>query len=234
MKILAWVILFALLLLGAFVAVNWDVLTTPAALSLVFMSIEGPLGVLLLALTLGLMVLFALYAMALRASLLSTVHRLTLDLQAQRELADRAEVSRFTELREFAEREFSRVRAEIQEVLARTARAAQPARAAEEESDRSARHDYIRKMQLILDEWDAELDRLEAQAGELKEEAREECRRQIDELKAKKAQARAKLEELRREGGEAWDDLKAGLESAWDSIGRALMSARERFSRRSQ
>jgi len=98
MNFLGAIILVALLLLGVFTLANWAVLTAPTTLSFVAFNIEGPLGVILLGVTLVLVVLFVLYALTLRTNMLMESHRLNQELQAQRKLAESAETSRFNEL----------------------------------------------------------------------------------------------------------------------------------------
>ena len=99
MNILGAIILAALLLLAVFTLVNWSVLTEPTTLSFVAFNIDGPLGVILLGVTLVLVALFVLYALTLRTHMLMESHRLNQELQAQRKLAESAETSRINELR---------------------------------------------------------------------------------------------------------------------------------------
>jgi len=98
MNFLGAIILAALLLLAVFTLANWAVLTAPTTLSFVAFNIEGPLGVILLCITLVLVVLFVLYALTLRTNMLMESHHLNQELQAQRKLAESAETSRFNEL----------------------------------------------------------------------------------------------------------------------------------------
>ncbi|MDO9385714.1 MAG: hypothetical protein Q7T65_03325, partial [Thiobacillus sp.] len=99
MNFLGAIILAALLLLGVFTLVNWPVLVAPTTLSFVTFDIEGPLGVILLGVTLVLVALFALYALALRTNMLMETRRHNQELQAQRKLAESVETSRIHELR---------------------------------------------------------------------------------------------------------------------------------------
>ena len=63
-------------------------------------TIDAPLGAILLGL-LGLVLLFSLSSSAtLGARMMVTENRYTRDLEAQRDLADKAEASRFTDLRQ--------------------------------------------------------------------------------------------------------------------------------------
>lgn len=91
------------------------------------------------------------------------------------------------------------------------------------------RDEYVRKMQVKLEEWNAEIDVLVAKASEASAELRSEYNEQIAALKAKQATARQKLEEVQKSGESAWQDLKAGAELAWTAIGEAVDSAKARF-----
>ncbi len=88
---------------------------------------------------------------------------------------------------------------------------------------------YEKKMQARLDEWGAEINVLKAKADKAKADARVGYYKQIEELKLKKQAASGKLAELRKSGDGAWEDLKTGLESSWDSLGKAVKSAASRF-----
>jgi hypothetical protein len=98
------VILAAIVLLIALLAaLNWSTLATPALISLGITSVNAPLGLVMLGLTLLLAVFFVAYVLYLQSSVLLETRRHTRELQAQRELADKAEASRFTELRAYLE-----------------------------------------------------------------------------------------------------------------------------------
>jgi uncharacterized coiled-coil DUF342 family protein len=93
----------------------------------------------------------------------------------------------------------------------------------------SSRDEYIRKMQAKLEEWNAEIDTLTAKADKVTAEVKGEYNEQIESLRLKQAAARHKIEELQRAGESAWEDLKSGVELAWDVMGEAIVSARSRF-----
>jgi len=94
--------------LAAFVLVNWSVLNAPTTLSLAFAEVQAPLGVVMLGFIVAVTVLFLGYIVYLQMSGLLEMRRHGKELQAQRQLADQAEASRFTELRGFLEAEFAR------------------------------------------------------------------------------------------------------------------------------
>lgn len=95
----ALIFFLVLVLVGLFAAVNWDVFTALTPLSLGFTSVQAPLGLIMLGLVAFLCVLFTVWVIVLQANALRDARRQTKELQAQRDLADRAEASRFTELR---------------------------------------------------------------------------------------------------------------------------------------
>ena len=88
-----------LVLVGSFALLNWDAFSALTPLSLGLTTVQAPLGVIMLGLVAFLCVLFTVWVIALQAASLMDARRQTRELQAQRDLADRAEASRFTELR---------------------------------------------------------------------------------------------------------------------------------------
>jgi hypothetical protein len=88
---------------------------------------------------------------------------------------------------------------------------------------------YVEKLKAKLDEWNAEIDKLQAKADQASAEAEIEMQKNIEELKAQRAEARQKLDDLSRSGSGAWEDLKAGVDKAWHALGESIKSARSRF-----
>jgi uncharacterized integral membrane protein len=104
--------LLILIVLGAvaiFAAINWKAFMAPTTLSVVFATVEAPLGLILLAVVGLLTLLFLLYVVYLQSSVLMENRRNARELQTQRELAGQAEVSRISQLRSFSESELRRL-----------------------------------------------------------------------------------------------------------------------------
>lgn len=93
----------------------------------------------------------------------------------------------------------------------------------------SSRDEYVRKMQLKLEEWNADIDALSAKANEVSADLKNDYNEQIVVLKAKQAAARQKIAEMQKVGESAWQDLKAGMDLAWTAIGESIDSAKSRF-----
>lgn len=138
MKLRTLVLLLILLAIAAFAALNWSTFIAPTDLSLGVTTVRVPLGLLMLGLLILLTLLFLLYVVYLQTSALLESRRLSKEVQAHRELADQAEASRFTELRQFLEAELSKHAALHAEsraaVLARVEQLAQELRTAVEQS----------------------------------------------------------------------------------------------------
>ena len=101
MSVITILVLLVLVGIGTFVAVNWTLFLAPATLSLVVGTVEAPLGLIMLALMGVLTALFLVVLVALQTRVLLEARRHAKEMQAQRELADQAEASRFTELRSY-------------------------------------------------------------------------------------------------------------------------------------
>lgn len=86
-------------LIALLAAFNWNALITPSDVSLGVTDVQAPLGILLLALTGLLAVFFVAYVLWMQGTVLLEARRHAKEMQAQRDLADKAEASRFTELR---------------------------------------------------------------------------------------------------------------------------------------
>jgi len=94
--------LFLVLALGAlalFTAANWSAFIAPTTLSVIFATIEAPLGLVLLSVVVLLTALFLIYVVYLQSSVLFETRRHARELHAQRELAEHAEISRLHDLR---------------------------------------------------------------------------------------------------------------------------------------
>lgn len=88
---------------------------------------------------------------------------------------------------------------------------------------------YEKKLQAQLDECNADMIKLKAKADKAEADAQIEYYKEIEELKSKKASVDQKLSELTEASEDAWEDLKAGADKAWDSLSDAVKSAASRF-----
>ena len=103
MRIRSLFLLLLLTLVAAFTALNWNVFLTNTTLSMGITTLQAPLGMIMLGLLLFVVAYFLVYVLYLQSTVLFDTRRQAKVLQTNRELADKAEASRFTELRGFLE-----------------------------------------------------------------------------------------------------------------------------------
>lgn len=94
---------------------------------------------------------------------------------------------------------------------------------------KTKKQEYIDKMANELKEWSAKIDELEAKVSTAKADAKIGYENRIRELKEKQETATQKLQEIRESSGEAWEAMKAGVETAWKDFTDALSVARDKF-----
>lgn len=108
-------LIFVLSLLAIFAAINWSAIMAPTSISLIFTTIQAPLGLILLAITALIAVFFLGFIVYMQSSVMLERQRLLRDLEAQRELANQAEASRLAELRSYLEGELQQLHARNRE-----------------------------------------------------------------------------------------------------------------------
>jgi hypothetical protein len=103
MRIRSLLLLLVLTLIAAFTALNWDVFLADTPLSLGVTTLQAPLGLIMLGGVIFVVAYRRVYVLYLQSNVLMDTRRTAKELQTHRDLADKAEASRFTELRVFLE-----------------------------------------------------------------------------------------------------------------------------------
>lgn len=88
-----------IVLIGVLAFFNFPYLAQNVSMSLGFTTVEAPLGLILMGLTALMAIVFIAYVISMQGAWLLEARAHTKEMAAQRELADKAEASRFTELR---------------------------------------------------------------------------------------------------------------------------------------
>lgn len=114
-----FLIIFVLAVAG-FVALNFEAILTPSTLNLAVTEVQAPLGLVLLGLLALVLIVFLLALVYYQTMHLMEVRRITREMAEQRALADKAEASRFTELRQFLQTELQATATREQELSERT------------------------------------------------------------------------------------------------------------------
>ena len=108
MKIRVFVLFGVFALLIVFMILNWATIMAPTELNLGVAQVNAPLGLVMLGMIALLTALFLIYIVYLQTTVLLEARRHAKELQTNRELADKAEASRFTELRQFMDAEIQK------------------------------------------------------------------------------------------------------------------------------
>ena len=85
------------------------------------------------------------------------------------------------------------------------------------------------KLEAKFREVKARIELLEAKAAQVKAESKIEYQRHLDELRQKRDAMRSRLDEIKTTGGEAWRDIRAGMEKAADDLKEAVDKAMAKF-----
>lgn len=109
MQVRTLLLVLLLAIIGLFTALNWSTFVTPTDLSLGVTAVRAPLGLVMLGLLVGLLAVFLVFVVYLQTSVLLDTRRHARELRTQRELADQAEASRFTELRAYLDTELKKL-----------------------------------------------------------------------------------------------------------------------------
>ncbi len=105
-----------LALIALFAALNWPAIVAPTDVFLLFAHAQAPLGLVLLTLLAVQAVAFLTYIAVMQAQRLTDTRRLVQEAREQRELAEKAEASRYNELRQWLKQELSTLRQDVSTV----------------------------------------------------------------------------------------------------------------------
>ena len=106
MKLVTLIFVLVIAAVCAFVALNWNILSVPASFSFLFATVQARPGIIILGMMTALAAIFLICLAYIQTSALMEARRSSLELTRQRQLADDAEASRFTNLSTQLERDF--------------------------------------------------------------------------------------------------------------------------------
>ena len=109
MRIRTFLLIALILLVAGFVALNFDAVMQSTELNLAVAQIQAPLGLVMLGMLAVITCVFLVALLFFQTSHAMEIRRLTKEMTEQRHLADTAEASRFTELREFLRLELEKI-----------------------------------------------------------------------------------------------------------------------------
>lgn len=105
MKLRTLLLVVFILFIAGFVTLNFEQILQPTALNFGFTQVQAPMGLVLLGMLALVLVVFLAALVYYQTLHLMEVRRITREAADQRLLADKAEASRFTELRQYLQTE---------------------------------------------------------------------------------------------------------------------------------
>lgn len=116
MKFRTLILVVFILLVAALVALNFEEILRPTPLNLGVTSVQAPIGLVLIGLLTLMIVVFLVVLVFNQTTHLMEVRQITREANEQRHLADKAEASRFVELRDFLQSQLQVAAAREQEI----------------------------------------------------------------------------------------------------------------------
>ena len=95
--------------------------------------------------------------------------------------------------------------------------------------NQESKETYQQKIQEQLDEWRADIDRLREKAKNASAETKLKYQENIDKLELKMDEGKSKLKDLKESSAEAWDAVKDGADSIWDTMKATFAEVKDRL-----
>ena len=97
------------------------------------------------------------------------------------------------------------------------------------EKKMTTRKEYIDNLSQKLKSWDSEISKLELRLKESSDEAKENLRKRIIELKIKRENLENRIEVLKNSSEDAWKEIKKGMEKIEDEIKETIENVKSKF-----
>ena len=91
------------------------------------------------------------------------------------------------------------------------------------------RDEYIDKLKHKLDDWNDDIDKLEAKTEQVKDGLKEKYKEEIGVVRQQRDNIKVKTRELVDSSEEAWGELRTGIEAAWQQLTEAIDRAHSKF-----
>jgi chromosome segregation ATPase len=100
--------------------------------------------------------------------------------------------------------------------------AAKKPKAPAKETGKITKESYVKKLEDELKQWEAKIDIIQADVDKVKEEHKEQYKKDIDEILSLKKEAKNVLQKLKKTSDDEWEELKDGADKAWGDLETAI------------
>jgi len=91
--------------------------------------------------------------------------------------------------------------------------------------------DFLEQTETRLAEYKKEIDQLQAKAEKLEGDVKAKAEQQLTALRQKRDEVSEKLKDLSSSSGNAWEQLRSGIDAAMEDLGNAYKKAAAEFSK---
>ncbi len=91
------------------------------------------------------------------------------------------------------------------------------------------KEDYIDKIAEQLKDWSAKIDELEMKTSATAASIKSDYKDRVRDLKNKRDLLTTRLKELKKEGGDSWLALKAGVDAAKNDLKESIATIKDKF-----
>lgn len=93
----------------------------------------------------------------------------------------------------------------------------------------TSRDEHLEKFKANLDEWNAQIEKLEQNARKVQADMQSQYDKQLESLRAMRDEAQKKYIDMQNATADAWDVMLKGTEKAWQTWFSAFEDARSKF-----
>ena len=93
----------------------------------------------------------------------------------------------------------------------------------------STRDAYVQKLKAQIDDWNADIAKLEAKAGQAAADARVKYEQSLDSLRADRDKVGEKIEQIQKSSDDAWEEFQAGAQDLWERTKASFAAAKAEF-----
>lgn len=91
------------------------------------------------------------------------------------------------------------------------------------------RDEYVATLRKQLDAWNADVDKWEAQAKSARDDMKARYAQQLEDVRARREEARYQMRLLQGASATAWRELSRGADEAWERMQASVAKARAHF-----
>ncbi|GAA5065091.1 hypothetical protein N0B44_05220 [Roseibacterium beibuensis] len=89
--------------------------------------------------------------------------------------------------------------------------------------------EFVEKAKEQLDAWNAELKKMQAQAGEMQAKGQEHFKAQLEQMEEQRKVAQDHLDKIHKANVDAWKEMQSSFQDAWKAMEKGMTEARKKY-----